>query len=434
MDFINSVINFVVTQIFGNAAIFLALIALIGLLLQKKSASVVIQGTLKTAIGVVILQKGTDIIIGAILPMLAAFGSLTPSSEPLGSLGATAFMATYGGSIGIAMVLAFFVNLLVARFTPLKSVFLTGHMLYWFPFIFTAVGVEAGLDGVVLIAVATLFTAAYMITFPNLIRPFVKKVTGDDSFTLGHPTIGLSLIAGYIGQWFGDKKKSTETIKFPKGLQFLKEISLTSSLVITLVFSILMVVLLALGADPLATFNIASGAGVFNFLLVQGLTFGAGLTVMLLGVRMMIAEIVPAFVGFQEKFIPDAIPALDCPLLFPYAPNALIIGFIVSMITSTIMIVLSVVFNIFPFVIAPLTITAFFEIGTASIIGNATGGRRGAVLGSAVAGVVMVLLLGFSIPFLRGTVGDWIMIFGGNDFSLWAIIQGFFVNILSTVL
>jgi PTS system ascorbate-specific IIC component len=98
------------------------------------------------------------------------------------------------------------------------------------------------------------------------------------------------------------------------------------------------------------------------------------------------------------------------------------------------MIVLSVVFNIFPFVIAPLTITAFFEIGTASIIGNATGGRRGAVLGSAVAGVVMVLLLGFSIPFLRGTVGDWIMIFGGNDFSLWAIIQGFFVNILSTVL
>ena len=431
MDFLNGVLNFIVTQVFGNAAIFLALIALIGLLLQKKTASEVIQGTLKTAIGVVILQKGTDVVIGAILPLLGAFGKLTPASAPLGSLGATAFMATYGASIGIAMVLAFFINLLVARFTRFKSVFLTGHMLYWFPFIFTAVGVEAGLEGVTLVAVATLFTALYMVTFPNIIRPFVKQVTGDDSFTLGHPTIGLSLIAGYIGKWFGDKKQSTETIKFPKGLQFLKEIALTSSIVIALVYGIFMVILAVTGNDPVAAFNVGSGAGVFNYLLVQGLTFGAGLTVMLLGVRMMIAEIVPAFVGFQEKFIPNAVPALDCPILFPYAPNALIIGFIVSMLTSTVMIIMSVAFNLFPYVIAPLTITCFFEIGTASIIGNATGGRRGAILGSAVAGVVMVLLLGFSIPFLRTTVGDWMMIFGGNDFSLWAIVQGLFVNLLS---
>ncbi|MDP3304680.1 MAG: PTS transporter subunit IIC [Erysipelotrichaceae bacterium] len=152
------------------------------------------------------------------------------------------------------------------------------------------------------------------------------------------------------------------------------------------------------------------------------MTFGAGLTVMLVGVRMMIAEIVPAFTGIQERLIPDAIPALDCPLLSPYAPNALIIGFVVSMITSTIAIVLFAITGFFPYVLAPLTITCFFEVGTAAIIGNATGGRRGAIIGSAVAGVVM--LLGFSIPFLRTTVADWIVIFGGNDFSLWAIIQG----------
>jgi PTS system ascorbate-specific IIC component len=82
-------------------------------------------------------------------------------------------------------------------------------------------------------------------------------------------------------------------------------------------------------------------------------------------------------------------------------------------------------------VIAPLTITCFFEIGTASIIGNATGGRRGAILGSAVAGVVMVLLVGFSIPFLQTTVADWIIIFGGNDFSLWAIIEGLIARLIA---
>jgi PTS system ascorbate-specific IIC component len=427
-----AVLDFIINEIFGSAPIFLSLIALIGLLLQRKPFGEVLSGTFKTAIGVVILTQGVNIIIGAILPLATAFGVFSADTgEPIVSMGSAAFMNEYGAPIGIAMVSAFAINLLVARFTKWKSVFLTGHMLYWFPFIFVAAGVDAGLTGTTLVVVATAFTAAYMIITPNLIRPFVKQVTGDDSFTLGHPTIGLSLIAGFIGKWFGDKSKSTEDMKFSKNLSFLKEISITSSIVIILVYSVLMLIVGASGESVLEVFGIASGAGIFGFLVTQGLLFGAGLTVLLLGVRMMIAEIVPAFTGFQEKLIPDAIPALDCPLLFPYAPNALIIGFVVSMITSTIAIILFAVTGFFPFVIAPLTITCFFEIGTASIIGNATGGRRGAILGSAVAGVVMVLLVGFSIPFLQGTVADWIVIFGGNDFSLWAIIEGLFARLIA---
>lgn len=427
-----AVLDFIINEIFGSAPIFLSLIALIGLLLQRKPFGEVLSGTFKTAIGVVILTQGVNIIIGAILPLATAFGVFSADTgEPIVSMGSAAFMNEYGAPIGIAMVSAFAINLLVARFTKWKSVFLTGHMLYWFPFIFVAAGVDAGLTGTTLVVVATAFTAAYMIITPNLIRPFVKQVTGDDSFTLGHPTIGLSLISGFIGKWFGDKSKSTEDMKFSKNLSFLKEISITSSIVIILVYSVLMLIVGASGESVLEVFGIASGAGIFGFLVTQGLLFGAGLTVLLLGVRMMIAEIVPAFTGFQEKLIPDAIPALDCPLLFPYAPNALIIGFVVSMITSTIAIILFAVTGFFPFVIAPLTITCFFEIGTASIIGNATGGRRGAILGSAVAGVVMVLLVGFSIPFLQGTVADWIVIFGGNDFSLWAIIEGLFARLIA---
>lgn len=427
-----AVLDFIINEVFGSAPVFLALIAFVGLLLQKKGFSEVLAGTFKTAVGVVILQQGTNIIISAIAPLADAFGVFNvEGGEVVESMGAATFMSEYGAQIGIAMVVAFGINLLVARFTKWKSVFLTGHMLYWFPFIFVAAGVDAGLTGTTLLIVAILFTAAYMIITPNIIRPFVRQVTQDDTFTLGHPTIGLSLIAGYIGKWFGDKSKSTEDLKFSKNLGFLKEISITSSIVIFLVYAIMMVVVSVAGNSPLEVFGIESSAKIFNYLLMQGITFGAGLTILLVGVRMMIAEIVPAFTGFQEKLIPDAIPALDCPLLFPYAPNALIIGFVVSMITSTIAIVLFAVTGFFPYVIAPLTITCFFEIGTASIIGNATGGRRGAILGSAVAGVVMVLLVGFSIPFLRETVADWIIIFGGNDFSLWAIFEGLFARLIS---
>ena len=93
---------------------------------------------------------------------------------------------------------------------------------------------------------------------------------------------------------------------------------------------------------------------------------------MLQGVRMMIAEIVPAFKGIADKIVPNAIPALDVPVIFPYAPNALLIGFIVAMITSIITLLLTS--GMFPTVVIPLISTCFFETGCAAIIGNAKGG------------------------------------------------------------
>ena len=408
-------VNFLVDQIFGEAALFLGIIALVGLLIQKKSFSDVISGTLKTVIGVMILMVGVGILVDSILPVQFAFIEVAPAGggEPAaipGALGEAGLIAEYGSHIGLAMLFAFLINIVVARFTPIKHIFLTGHMLFWFPFVFVAVGVESGFSGTALTIFATIFTAAYMIIMPALITPFVNKVTGDNSFTLGHPTVGLAILSGFIGKWFGDKSKSTEDIKFPDGIQFLREITITSSLVIFIVYIVMGIIM-----------GVSNGfgtiAGVYGtdlnwilFSFLQGLTFGAGLTLLLMGVRMMLAEIVPAFKGISDKLVPGAIPALDCPLVFPFAPNAVLIGFIVSMITSTIALVIIGVSGIVPFIILPLVITCFFEIGTAAVIANATGGRRGAILGAAVSGVVMIILVAVSVPFLRGTIADWILI------------------------
>src|SRR5699024_9369287 len=154
----------------------------------------------------------------------------------------------------------------------------------------------------------------------------------------------------------------------------------------------------------------------------QGLTFGAGLLIMLYGVRLLINQIIPAFQGISEKLIPGSKPAFDVPILFNYRPNADIIGFIIAMITSTFFIIIANSFNVFGLVIIPLVVTSFFEMGGAAIVGEGQGGVRGAIIGTTVSAVVMVLLVGVSVSIYSETILNWILVFVGYDLYLFVII------------
>lgn len=422
-----SILNFIINEIFGQGAIFLAMIAMIGLILQKKSFSEIIRGTMMTAMGFFVLSTGTGLVTGnSIDGIAAAFNVMMPQAAESTNVD---IGAMYGTEIGIVMILAFAINLIVARFTKWKSVFLTGHMLYWFPFVFIAAGVDAGLTGTKLIILATIFTAAYMIVSPNLMHPFVKAATGDDSFTIGHPTTILSVISGLLGKVVGNKEKSTEDLNIPSSLGFLREVTITGSITIAITYIVMAFILKANGFDPAEVWGYAGGTtGIFTYIFTHAIYFGVGVTILLQGVRMLIGEIVPAFKGIAEKVVPGAVPALDCPVIFPYAPNALIIGFITAMITSTITIIITA--GMFPTVIIPLTFTCFFEIGCASIIGNATGGVRGCVIGAAVSGIIMVLLVGFGAYFFNNTIQPWMLVYGGQDFSLWGIVEGLIARLM----
>ena len=423
------ILNFVIDDIFGVAPIFMALIALLGLILLKKSFSDILTGMFKTALGVVILMAGVSILVDAMLPLAIAVGAFQEATPfPAEMIGSDAFMTDYGTQVGIAMLAGFGINLLVARFTRWKSVFLTGHMLYWFPFVFTAVAVSAGFTGWTAGIIGGLTSAIYYVVAPNLVRPYIKDVIGDDSFTLGHPSVSFVLIGGFLAKRFGNKEKSTEDIQFPTGLRFLKEVAIIGSLAIMLGYVVLLILIAITGSDVVID---TGGQTMFRFVFMSGLGFGAGLTILMLGVRMFIAEITTAFTGIQEKLIPKAVPALDCPLLFPYAPNAVIIGFIVSSIASVILIFITAGLGIFRYAVIPIVIACFFECGTAAVVGNARGGRRGAIIAAVAGGVVMVFLMGFSLPFVDRTIADWLINFGGQDFSLWAIIQGLILNLFN---
>ena len=396
----NAVLDFIVNEIFGQGAIFLSLIALIGLLLQKKSASEVIRGTFMTAIGYFVLNTGVGFVSGAVTDISVAFTTMMPQAVASKSVD---IGANYGTQIGIVMIIGFAINLIFARFTKWKTVFLTGHMLYWFPFVFIAAGVDAGLSGAKLIILAALFTAVYMIVAPNLMRPLVKKVTGDP-------------------------KKSTEDLKFPKGLNFLREVSITGSIVILLTYLVMSLLLKLNGYSPA---EVLGYDRAFTYYFTKTINFGMGVTIMLLGVRMLIAEIVPAFQGIATKVVPGAIPALDCPVIFNMAPNALLIGFICALATSTVTILICTALNVFPTVVIPLAFTCFFEAGCAAIVANAYGGVRGCIIASIVNGIAMVLLVGFGAYFFNNTIQGWMLVYGGQDFSLWGILEGLIAKLIA---
>ncbi|WP_175612574.1 PTS ascorbate transporter subunit IIC [Fusobacterium mortiferum] len=414
-------LQFIIDNILRNPPILLGGVAMLGLVLQKKKIDDIIKGSLLAALGMFILQQGVGVLVGAIAPVNTtiqiALGAVVESG-----FNDQTFTTNYGGMIGIAMLLGFILHILIARFTPLKNIFLTGHFLWWIPFIFTAVGVENNFYGAKLILFSAILSAIYWSVIPYLLKPFVQDVTESDSFTLGHPAGILALVAGIVSKYVGDKSKSTEDIKIPKSLSFFREIAITGGIVIFIMFVVLGIIF----KDSLQT----NGQGIVFYAANQGLMFGAGLTIMLSGVRMIINQLLPAFQGIALKLVPNAIPALDCPIIFNYKPNAVLIGFIVAMLSSTFFIIIAAKLNLFSVILIPLIITSFFECGTAAVIAEGQGGLRGTIVGTLVASLVMVVILGVSVGVFSKTIFNWILIFGGNDLSLWGIIANGIANLI----
>ena len=66
------VLNFIIKNILTQAAVVVGLIALLGLVLQKKPIGTVVSGTMKTILGFLVLSAGSSVIQGS----LAIFGDL----------------------------------------------------------------------------------------------------------------------------------------------------------------------------------------------------------------------------------------------------------------------------------------------------------------------------------------------------------------------
>lgn len=422
-----SILDFIV-DILSQPSILVALIAFIGLIVQRKSASEITSGTIKTILGFLILSAGANVVVNSLEPFgkifQHAFGvqGIVPNNEAIVSLA----LKDYGTTAALIMVFGMIINILIARFTNLKYIFLTGHHTFYMAAFLAIILTVSNIKGGLTIIIGSIVLGLIMAVLPALLQPTMRKITNNDQVALGHFGSVSYWAAGFVGQLFKNKSKSTEDINFPKGLSFLRE----STISISITMFILYLLACLFAGIGYVHQNISDGQNFIVFSLIQGVTFAAGVFIILTGVRLILAEIVPAFKGISEKLVPNSKPALDCPIVFPYAQNAVLIGFFVSFVSGVIG--MFILFLIGGVVILPGVVAHFFLGATSAVFGNARGGIKGAIAGSALNGILITFLPLMFLPFL-GDLGGAATTFSDTDFLAVGVVFGNAVKYLGII-
>ncbi|QDX49340.1 PTS ascorbate transporter subunit IIC [Staphylococcus pseudintermedius] len=417
-----------IVDVLSQPAILVALIAFIGLVVQKKPVSVVTSGTIKTILGFLVLSAGAGVVVQSLEPFgkifQHAFGvqGVVPNNEAIISIA----LEKYGTTAALIMVFGMLVNILIARVSNLKFIFLTGHHTFYMAAFLAIILTVGHIKGVLTVILGALILGLIMAVFPALAQPTMRKITGNDQVALGHFGTVSYWAAGEVGKLFKGHSKSTEEINFPKGLSFLRESTISIPLTMILLY---LIASLFAGVGYVHD-EISKDQNFIVFSLIQGVTFAAGVFIILTGVRLILAEIVPAFKGISEKLVPHSKPALDCPIVFPYAQNAVLIGFFVSFLTGVLG--MFVMFLIGGVVILPGVVPHFFLGATSGVFGNARGGIKGAVAGSALNGLLITFLPLLFLPFL-GDLGLASTTFSDTDFLVVGIVFGNIVKYLGIV-
>ena len=386
MELIQAIFEAVAFDVLANAAVLVGLIAMVGLILQREKPYKILTGTLKTIIGFLVFNIGTAAVANSLTSFQTLFQTgfgiegILPLAEAMTALAQEKF----GAIVSLVMLIGFVSNLIVARVTPFKSIFLTGQHNLYFSALISIMFKALGVPDVVIIIFGGIILGFCAAIFPAIAQPYMDKVTGSNDIAIGHyVTLGYAL-AGWIGSKVGDPEQSTEDIKLPGWLSIFKDYVIGVAVTMVVIYYVA-----CIAAGKGAVEELSNGQSWLVFPLFEGLKFAGGLYVVITGVRLFLGEIEGAFVGISEKLIPNAKPALDCPVIFGFAPTATVIGFIAAYVGG--LLSMAVMSALGALVVIPVAVPYFFIGATAGVFGNATGGWKGCVAGAFVVGVLIAV-------------------------------------------
>ena len=442
-----------IINILSTPAILVGLMSLLGLALQRKPIEDIVKGTVKTIVGFLVLSAGASFLQSG---SLNAFGDLfnyafsmqgvVPNNEAIVSLA----LKDFATDTAYIMCLGMVFNIVMARFSRMHYIFLTGHHTLYMACMLAVILNVGGLENWQLWLGGGLLLGFIMAFSPAFCQPTMRKITKTDELGFGHFGGAGYWFAAQCGKLFKGKGKSTEEVNFPQRLTFLRDTTVAIGLTMVIFFLIVTTVAVSKGilsADAAAILEkYPNLAGLLNvgaetkthwavWAITSGLSFAGGVYIILSGVRLIVGEIVPAFRGIAEKLVPGAVPAIDCPVVFPYAPNAVLIGFLVSFLGGIVgLFILGFIDTNLMSValILPGVIPHFFCGATAGVFGNAEGGLKGCVFGSFMHGLLITFLPAICMP-VMGALNFANTTFSDADFSWMGIVFGNIAQVVQGV-
>lgn len=430
---INTASTVFANNILSKPEFFIGILVFIGYLLLGKPIYDAFGGFIKAAVGMMIWNVGAGGLVTTFRPILAGLNDRFQLNAAVidpyfGLNAASEAIKMIGMSLSwtmISLMVGFGWNILLVllrRYTKLRTLFLTGHIMIqqattctWI--LFFAIPELRNFTGALWIG---LLVGTYWAVFSNLTVEATEELTDNAGFAIGHQQMFWVWLTSKLAPKLGDPNKSVENVKMPKWLSMFNDNVISTGVLMLLFFGVIMTIL----GEPYMRSIDKGFAGTLAFptyILGKSLSFAVYLFILISGVRMFVAELTESFRGISEKILPGALPAVDCAATYGFSsPNTVLFGFLFGCIGQFIAIAGLFIFKA-PIMIITGFVPVFFDNATVAVFANKFGGVRAATILPFCTGIVQVLGGGFAAWYFElYKFGGW---HGNIDWdTLWPVI------------
>lgn len=395
------------------------------LALKRKKPWEILDNTLKAVVGYYLVTIGASITPHSTRAlselMQAAFGVRggVLNTETFNAV----LMIDCGGCALAVLILAFAVNLLLARFTRYKGVFLTAHHYLYVALITTALlRIETPLGVASVILLGSLIAGVFGWLCVNVAYASTRRVTGSEGVSMAHSNVGALLLGALAGKLFRGGKEEIPA----RGEQARTHMRSIPLLACATAFAAYAITACFAGREAV---EVCLGTPVLAGIARPALLYGAQVALLLYGFRMLLATVIEMFWDLAQKFVPGVWKGVDASVLIGSQPAAWNRGFLMSCLGGIFAMVMLVTIRA-PYVPIMSPTSAYFTGGIAGVSGYAYGGRRGSAAAGVIVGFVSVLLIAFSAS--RMGVGmDMGVMYGEGQYGLFGMLVkaiGFVIN------
>ncbi|WP_223830688.1 PTS transporter subunit IIC [Paenibacillus polymyxa] len=165
-------------SIIREPSIIIAIVTLLGLIFQRKKVSKIITGTTLSFMGFTMIKVGGGILGGVLTNFSQIFSyafnlkGVVPSNEAIMAL----TIDQIGADAALILLFSMILNIVLARLTKFKYIYLSLHLILFMSFAATAVMKGLGLSSLTTIIVGSLVIGSYMAVFSYLLWNASKNI------------------------------------------------------------------------------------------------------------------------------------------------------------------------------------------------------------------------------------------------------------------